>query len=97
MRKNCKTFEEWVKSQHDEFINIHKNVDVEYSFRTLCNIYGTKNSIKCFIYNGYRNKTGFASVDANSWDDPTMVAVGLAWADYKKEAIPEKLKGKWYK
>lgn len=97
MRKNCKTFEQWVRSQYDEFMNIHNKVNPNiYSLRTNAQVYSTRNSVKCFIYNEYRNKTGFASVDFNAWDDPTLIAIGLAWANYKKEDIPENLRGKWY-
>lgn len=93
MRKNCKTFEQWVRSQYDEFQKTQMNsCNERFANNHLgMNVYTNSvndGSVRCFIYNERRNKTGTASVKAANWDDPTMIAVGLAWADYKGESIP---------
>lgn len=101
MRKNCKTFEQWVRSQYDEFKAIYEGHSFGNEFLHVThlglNVYSNSvndGSVRCFIYNESRNKTGTASVKAKNWDDPSMIAVGLAWADYKGEDIPENLRGK---
>lgn len=93
MRKNCKTFEQWVRSQYDEFQTTQMNscserfVDSHLGMNVYTNSVNDR-SVRCFIYNERRNKTGTASVKAENWDDPSMIAIGLAWANYKGENIP---------
>lgn len=101
MRKNCKTFEQWVRSQYDEFKTTQMNSCSERFANSHLGMSVYTNSVndgsvRCFIYNESRNKTGIASVKAENWDDPTLIAIGLAWANYKGEDIPENLRGKWY-
>ena len=86
MRHNCKTFNEWIGSQVDEF-----RVTEDRGCHLSASIWSTPlgGSVRCMIVNDLRNKTGFASVSAKAHDDPTKIAIGLAWADYKGEKIPE--------
>lgn len=88
MRKNCKTFKEWIDSQVAEF-NATYNKDGQ-AYHLSAQIWSTTlgGSVRCIIINERRNKTGFASVSAKAHDDPTKIAIGLAWADYKGEEIP---------
>lgn len=89
MRKNCKTFKEWIQSQVDEFFATHHGQG--HGHHLYANIWRTTlgGSVGCMIVNRKRNRTGFASVSAKAHDDPTKIAIGLAWADYKGEKIPE--------
>lgn len=86
MRNNCGTFNEWINSQAAEFGALQVRSD--HLFAT---VWSTPlgGSVTCMIVNDRRNKTGFASVSAKKYEDPTKVAVGLAWADYKGEEIPD--------
>ena len=89
MRKNCKTFKEWIDSQVAEFNAAH-NMDGQ-AYHLSAQIWSTTlgGSVRCMIINERRNKTGFASVSAKAYDDPTQISIGLAWADYKGEEIPD--------
>jgi hypothetical protein len=89
MRKNCKTFKEWIDSQVAEFNAAHHGDD--HGYHLSASIWSTPlgGSVRCMIINDRRNKTGFASVSAKAYNDPTQIAIGLAWADYKGEEIPD--------
>lgn len=84
MRKRCKDFIAWVVSQYDEFYAIAGKGD-----HLGVTVYGTSSSIVANITNDRTGKSGRASVKADKFDDPTIIVIGLAWANYKGEEIPE--------
>ena len=82
MRKNCKNFLEWAQSQFDEFpIDKSEHLRVD----TIC----TPNSVITTITNNRTGKTGHATVKTDNFNDPTMIAIALAWTNYKGEEIPD--------
>ena len=85
MRKNCKTFKEWCKSQATEFGAICEKAS-HLSVSCYTSDFGT--SVKCNIVNERIGKTGISSVKADNFDDPNTIAIALAWADYKKRNHP---------
>ena len=89
MRKNCKTFEQWVQSQVNEFHKISDKSDYLYlDMRATKYSHIFLGSLKCVIVNERRAKCGYSSVALNRYDDPTNIAIAVAWADYKGEEIP---------
>lgn len=83
MRKNCKNFEEWAKSQVDEFTAIKKkskHLQIVHSV--------DRNSARYMICNLRNGKTGYETVKMKNFVNDTIV-VGLAWANYKGEKIPD--------
>ena len=84
MRKHCKNFIDWVVSQYNEFCTI-----VDNSLHLSHCIYSTTSSIVASIYNERTGKSGRASVKIDKFDDPTLIAIGLAWANYKNEEVPD--------
>lgn len=79
MRHNCVTFIDWACSQRAEFLSIwHKSKHLSYNY--------DRKTGKAVIYNLRSGKMGCGSVGKHTSMD---VALGLAWADYKKESIPE--------
>ena len=85
MRRNCRNFKEWCISQYEEFCRVMaKSVALKCRIET-----GGKNSICAFVYN---TKTAWCvgeKVNATKFNNPTKVALGLAWASYKCEPIPD--------
>ena len=75
---------DWVVSQYNEFYaTVAKSVHLDVS------VYDTSSSIVANITNDRTGKSGHASVKTDKFDDPTIIVIGLAWANYKGEEIPE--------
>lgn len=84
MRKHCKNFMDWALSQNNEFYAI-----VDKGKYLGVSVYSTSSSIVANITNDRTGRSGHASVKADKFDDPTIIVIGLAWANYKGEKIPE--------
>lgn len=81
MRRRCKTFEEWARSQYNEFFATwRKSKYLGYNF-------DSKKSV-AVIYNLRSGKTASASANLQRVYGIENV-IGLAWADYKDETIPD--------
>lgn len=86
MRKNCKTFEQWMESQYNEFYSIVGKGKSKY---LRVSVGKTSSSIAANITNNKTGKFGHASVKAGNFDDPFLIATALAWVHYKGEKIPD--------
>lgn len=85
MRRKCKTFEEWCHSQAKEFGAICEKAQ---HLGASCYSNQFNSSLKCHIINERTGRSGFSSVKIDNFNDPTTIAIALAWADYKGEIIP---------
>ena len=84
MRKNCKTFEEWCNSQYEEFMRAYKTSRaLHFKFEN-----GGTNSLVAFIGNAKTTWCAGEKVNVTKYDDPSKIALGLAWASYKCEPVP---------
>ena len=82
MRKNCKNFIQWAQSQYDE-------LPLETAKHLFVSVVSTTSSVIATVSNDRTGKRGHATVKTKNFDDPTMIAVALAWTDYKGEKIPD--------
>lgn len=87
MRKNCKSFEQWVDSQCAEFGAVVDGNSWHTNHLSI-SVYSTFSSVVGSITNERTGKIGHATVKVENHDDPTRVVTALAWADYKGEEIP---------
>ena len=82
MRKNCKTFNQWVESLVDNFQSVANRSKYLVAY-----FGGTNKSVTCTIVNEKTGKVSFYSVRGARYMDPTCVALAYAWAKYKGEYI----------
>lgn len=82
MRKNCKTFDQWIDSMTDEFFaTTHKSTYLRHT------ITYTEKSAICIITNEKTGKTSSYSVRLDHFSCPNLVATAFAWAKYNHEYI----------
>ena len=87
MRKNCKTFEQWVDSQYQEFERVCKKSSA-LQLHSGCR----KNTRYTIIFNIKTKHSACETVNIKNGmgiRQSIQVSTALAWASYKGEDIPE--------
>lgn len=85
MRKNCKTFEQWIESMYQDFC-----VKGSRTKHLHCEIYRSHNTVSCCICNTRKSHSAYERVKLiGGFDNSRKKAIALAWASYCNIDIPE--------